>query len=166
MAVLMPGMGISMGPGIKGGAVGGEAAEKAEEKDEKETKHLESLEGANTRLRLYQIDLLDYDSIVTAINGCAGVFHLASPCTVDQVHDPQNELLDPAIKGTINVLTAAKENGVRRVVVTSSVSSIMPSPNWPADVIKNEDCWTDVEYCKQNSVRIRVQLWVLLSHRC
>ncbi|KAJ6385473.1 hypothetical protein OIU77_028621 [Salix suchowensis] len=58
-------------------------------KDEKETKHLESLEGANTRLRLYQIDLLDYDSIVTAINGCAGVFHLASPCIVDQVHDPQ-----------------------------------------------------------------------------
>ena len=60
--------------------------------------------------------------------------------------------MDPAIKGTINVLTAAKENGVRRVVVTSSVSSITPSPNWPADVIKNEDCWTDVEYCKQNSV--------------
>ncbi|KAI5576753.1 hypothetical protein BDE02_09G066200 [Populus trichocarpa] len=119
-------------------------------KDEKETKHLESLEGADTRLRLYQIDLLDYDSIVAAINGCAGVFHLASPCIVDEVHDPQNELLDPAIKGTINVLTAAKENGVRRVVVTSSISSITPSPNWPADVIKNEDCWTDVEYCKQN----------------
>uniref|UniRef100_A0A6N2L502 NAD-dependent epimerase/dehydratase domain-containing protein n=1 Tax=Salix viminalis TaxID=40686 RepID=A0A6N2L502_SALVM len=49
------------------------------------------------------------------------------------------------------------ENGVRRVVVTSSISSIMPSPNWPADVIKNEDCWTDVEYCKQNS------LWYPLS---
>ena len=64
----------------------------------------------------------------------------------------KNELLDPAIKGTINVLTAAKENGVRRVVVTSSISSITPSPNWPADVIKNEDCWTDVEYCKQNEV--------------
>ncbi|XVF20364.1 hypothetical protein REPUB_Repub11eG0191800 [Reevesia pubescens] len=126
-------------------------------KDEKETKHLESLEGAESRLRLFQIDLLDYDSIVAAINGCSGVFHLASPCIIDQVHDPQKELLDPAIKGTLNVLTAAKELGVKRVVVTSSNCAITPSPNWPADKIKREDCWTDIEYCKQN------ELWYPLS---
>lgn len=64
----------------------------------------------------------------------------------------QRQLLDPAVKGTINVLTAAKKLGVRRVVVTSSVSAITPSPNWPADKIKNEDCWTDEEYCKQKGV--------------
>ncbi|CAK9153541.1 unnamed protein product [Ilex paraguariensis] len=120
--------------------------------DEKETKHLEALEGANSLLRLFQIDLLDYDSIVAAVNGTAGVFHLASPCIVDEVRDPENELLAPAIKGTNNVLTAAKELGVRRVVVTSSISAITPSRYWPADVVKNEDCWTDVEYCKHNNV--------------
>jgi len=60
--------------------------------------------------------------------------------------------LDPAIKGTLNVLTAAKEVGVKRVVVTSSISSIIPSPNWPSDVVKREDCWTDVEYCKKKEV--------------
>lgn len=64
----------------------------------------------------------------------------------------QKELLDPAIKGTLNVLTAAEEAGVRRVVVTSSVSAIHPSPSWPADVVKREDCWTDVEYCKKKGV--------------
>ncbi|KAI4318313.1 hypothetical protein L6164_026100 [Bauhinia variegata] len=126
-------------------------------KDENETKHLEALEGADTRLRLFQIDLLDLDSIVAAVNGCAGVFHLASPCIVDQVQDPQKELLDPAIKGTLNVLTAAKEAGVGRVVVTSSISAITPSPNWPADAVKGEDCWTDIEYCKQKG------LWYPLS---
>ncbi|CAK9171671.1 unnamed protein product [Ilex paraguariensis] len=125
--------------------------------DEKETKHLEALEGANSLLRLFQIDLLDYDSIVAAVNGTAGVFHLASPCIVDEVRDPENELLAPAIKGTNNVLTAAKELGVRRVVVTSSISAITPSRYWPADVVKNEDCWTDVEYCKHN------KLWYSLS---
>lgn len=57
--------------------------------DEKETEHLKALEGAGTRLRLFQIDLLDYDSIVAAVNGCVGVFHLASPCIVDQVLDPE-----------------------------------------------------------------------------
>ncbi|CAL5424634.1 unnamed protein product [Camellia sinensis] len=126
-------------------------------KDEKETKHLEALEGAESRLRLFQIDLLDYDSIVAAVTGSSGVFHLASPCIIDQVKDPERELLEPAIKGTLNVLTAAKELGVRRVVVTSSISAITPSPNWPADKVKNEDCWTDVEYCKQNG------LWYPLS---
>lgn len=65
----------------------------------------------------------------------------------------QKELLDPAIKGTLNVLTAAKEAGVRRVVVTSSTSAIVPSPNWPGDVPKRENCWTDVEFCKQKGVR-------------
>ncbi|XP_031487006.1 cinnamoyl-CoA reductase 1 [Nymphaea colorata] len=125
--------------------------------NEKETRHLEALEGADSRLRLYQIDLLDYDSIFSAINGVVGVFHLASPCTVDQVTDPQRELLDPAIQGTLNVLKAAKASGVKRVVVTSSISAIVPSPGWPADVVKGEDCWSDVEYCKQNG------LWYPLS---
>ncbi|KAL0460185.1 UNVERIFIED_CONTAM: Cinnamoyl-CoA reductase 1 [Sesamum latifolium] len=95
--------------------------------DEKETKHLEAMEGAESRLRLFQMDLLDYDSIVPAVTGATGVFHVASPCIVDEVDDPQRELLDPAIKGTINVLTAAKELGVRRVVVTSSISAIIPA---------------------------------------
>ncbi|KAK2982730.1 hypothetical protein RJ640_025146, partial [Escallonia rubra] len=120
--------------------------------DDRETKHLEALEGAESRLRLFQIDLLDYDSIVAAVTGAAGVFHLASPCIVEQVQDPEKELLAPAIKGTINVLTAAKDLGVRRVVVTSSVSAITPSPTWPADVVKREDCWTDADYCKQKKV--------------
>ncbi|XAR58882.1 Cinnamoyl-CoA reductase [Bertholletia excelsa] len=103
------------------------------------------------------MDLLDYASIFAAVKGAVGVFHVASPCIVDEVKDPEKELLDPAIQGTNNVLTAAKELGVRRVVVTSSISAITPSPNWPADVIKNEDCWTDEEYCKKKG------LWYPLS---
>lgn len=123
--------------------------------DERETKHLEAIEGADSRLRLFQIDLLDYDSIAAAVSGAAGVFHLASPCVIDQVHDPQLELLDPAIKGTINVLTAAKDLGVRRVVITSSISAMIPSSNNLADV--GEDCWIDEDYCRQNG------LWYPLS---
>ncbi|XP_074575257.1 cinnamoyl-CoA reductase 1-like [Curcuma longa] len=101
------------------------------------------------RLRLFQIDLLDPDSIIAAIRGCAGVFHLASPCTVDSVQNPQRELLDPAVKGTLNVLCTAKESGVCRVVVTSSISAIIPSPGWPADRVKDESCWTNLDYCRQ-----------------
>ncbi|ESW14162.1 hypothetical protein PHAVU_008G258000 [Phaseolus vulgaris] len=125
--------------------------------DEAETKHLQALDGASERLRLFQMELLHYDSVLEAIRGCAGVFHIASPCIVGQVQDPQKDLLDPAIKGTANVLTAAKEAGVRRVVVTSSVAAIIPSPTWPGDVPKREECWADVELCKQKA------LWYSLS---
>ena len=64
----------------------------------------------------------------------------------------QKELLDPAIKGTLNVLTAAKQAGVSRVVLTSSISAMTPSPSWPSDKVKGEDCWTDIDYCKQKGV--------------
>ena len=73
-------------------------------------------------------------------------------CSVPFLVCMQSQLLDPAVKGTLNVLQAAKESGVRRVVLTSSVSAIVPSPDWPADTIKDENCWTDVEYCKKNEV--------------
>ncbi|KAE9598646.1 putative cinnamoyl-CoA reductase [Lupinus albus] len=116
-------------------------------KDEKETKHLEAMEGAKSCLHFFQMDLLDSDSIAAAIKGCAGVFHLACPNIIGQVKDPEKEILEPAIKGTVNVLKAAKEAGVERVVATSSISSIMPSPNWPPHKIKSEDCWTDLDYC-------------------
>ncbi|KAG9160510.1 hypothetical protein Leryth_023336 [Lithospermum erythrorhizon] len=120
--------------------------------DEKETKHLEALEGAESRLRLFQMDLLDYDSIVAAIRGTTGVFHLASPCIVQTVDDPEKMVLEPAVKGTINVLTAAKELGVGRVVVTSSISAIMPNPSWPADRVMNEESWTDIDFCRKNEI--------------
>lgn len=72
---------------------------------------------------------------------------------MDRVDDPDRQLLDPAVKGTLNVLRASKDAGVKRVVVTSSTSAIIPSPNWPADVIKSEECWADEDYCRKNGVR-------------
>ncbi|KAH6820403.1 Rossmann-fold superfamily protein [Perilla frutescens var. hirtella] len=118
--------------------------------DERKTKHLEAIEGADSRLSLFQLDLLDYDSITAAVSGATGVFHLASPCVIDRVHDPQRELLDPAIKGTINVLTAAKDLGVRRLVVTSSISAMIASSSFLADA--SEDCWIGEGYCCQNGI--------------
>ena len=44
-----------------------------------------------------------------AMQGCDGVFHVASPVPVIQPKDP-DEVIRPAREGIINVLTAAKKN--------------------------------------------------------
>lgn len=53
--------------------------------DDPKNAHLKELEGAKERLTLWKADLLDYDSLKAAINGCDGVFHTASPVTDDPV---------------------------------------------------------------------------------
>ncbi|EES01690.2 hypothetical protein BDA96_03G369400 [Sorghum bicolor] len=126
--------------------------------DEGETKHLQALDGADTRLRLFQMDLLDpASSMRPAIEGARGVFHLASPLTL-HTEDPEKELLEPALKGTLSVLRAAKDCGVHRVVLMSSKSAMLPNPAWPANMaMVEDDCWADLELLKKR------QLWYHVS---
>jgi nucleoside-diphosphate-sugar epimerase len=66
----------------------------------------------------------------------------------------QKELLEPALKGTLSVLRAAKDCGVYRVVLMSSKSAMLPNPAWPADkVIVEDDCWADLELLKKRQVQ-------------
>ncbi|XP_059076101.1 phenylacetaldehyde reductase-like isoform X3 [Cryptomeria japonica] len=64
----------------------------------------------------------------------------------------QKQLMDPGIKGTLNVLEAAHKAKVKRLVLTSSVSAFVPNPKWPADTPLDETSWTDIDYCKQNGI--------------
>ena len=59
-----------------------------------------------------------------AVAGADYVLHVASPVpTVDPKSD--DELVRPARDGTLRVLKAARDAGVKRVVMTSSISAIM-----------------------------------------
>jgi uncharacterized protein YbjT (DUF2867 family) len=51
-----------------------------------------ALDDADTRLRLFQMDLLDPASIQSAVEGSRGVFHLASPMIL-QAEDTEANLL-------------------------------------------------------------------------
>ncbi|XP_021912648.1 cinnamoyl-CoA reductase 1 isoform X2 [Carica papaya] len=113
--------------------------------------HLFQLPGAtnpNVSIRVFPADLLDCDAVSQAVQGCSGVFHVASPCTLEAPKDPERELVTPAVQGTLNVLQAAHKFGVRRVVLTSSISALVPNPTWPHDKVFDESSWTDLDYCK------------------
>ena len=80
----------------------------------------------------------------------------------------QNQLMVPAVEGTRNVVRAAKDaGGVWRVVVTLSISPMVPSPGWPSGEVLDERCWTDIDYCEKNGVSLAYlptpAAWVLPS---
>lgn len=93
--------------------------------DPKKTDHLRALPGAAERLRLFEADLLRDGSFDEAIRGCRVVFHTASPFFMTNITDPEEQLLKPAVQGTLNVLRAATAVGdVERVVLTSSMAAV------------------------------------------
>lgn len=75
-------------------------------------------------LEIWEADLLNSGSFDEAARGCDSIAHIASPF-MRNVKNAQRELLDPAVKGTANVLEAAsKSKSVKKVVLTSSVVAI------------------------------------------
>ena len=68
-----------------------------------------------------------------AIRDVDGVCHISSPFHFNAVSP--NEMIDPAVRGTLNVLNAANDAGrVKRVVLTSSVAAVVnPEPHSPRE---------------------------------
>lgn len=90
--------------------------------------HLTALAGADQRLQLFQADLLDPGAFDKSAARCEYVMHVASPY-ITNVEDPQRDLLDPAVNGTLNVLdTCVSAETVKRVVLTSSFAAMMRPP--------------------------------------
>ncbi len=89
------------------------------------TEHLQKIaETAPGQIRFFKADLLNNGDFEAAMQNCELVFHTASPFLLN-VKDPVKDLLNPALKGTENVLnTVNKTPSVKRVILTSSVVSI------------------------------------------
>ena len=92
------------------------------------------------RLTVLAADLTSDEGWPEAVAGCDYVLHVASPFPPKQPKDP-DELILPARDGTLRVLRASLDAGVKRVVVTSSVAAIRLSDG-AAQAARRAD-WTD-----------------------
>lgn len=94
-----------------------------------------------SRLAFFEAELTSDKGWNEAVVGCDYVLHIASPFPAN---NPENEddLIIPARDGAIRVLKAAKEAGVKRVVLTSSFAAVGYSINLDGHVF-TEDDWTD-----------------------
>jgi nucleoside-diphosphate-sugar epimerase len=89
-----------------------------------------------------EADLLDEQSWIPAVAGCDYILHVASPFLIEEPKDP-NDLILPAINGTLNILKAAAkmDKPPKRVVVTSSSVSIIHGTDCHNRVYTDAD-WT------------------------
>ncbi|CCG84695.1 protein of unknown function [Taphrina deformans PYCC 5710] len=95
-----------------------------------------------TKLEFVVADLLKDEGWNEAAAGAEIVLHVASPFPLTAPKH-EDELIKPAVEGTLRVLRAAKASGtVRRVVVTSSVASISYG-TLPKDSPYTEEDWSD-----------------------
>lgn len=76
-----------------------------------------------------------------AMKGCTYVLHIASPIFL-KIPKDENEMIKPAVDGTIRVLKAARDAGVKRVVMTSNFGAVGYSHKDRSTLI-TEESWTD-----------------------
>ncbi|MGM9482261.1 NAD-dependent epimerase/dehydratase family protein [Roseateles sp. NT4] len=99
--------------------------------------------GSSEQLRCFAADLLADAGWAEAAAGCSHMAHLASPLPVGVPRDA-NDLITPARDGALRALRAARDAGVRRVVMTSSVAAISYG-HGPGDHHFTEDDWTRLQ---------------------
>ena len=96
------------------------------------------------RLRFAEADLLDEAVWPTLMEGVDYVLHIASPFPRVLPKDDA-ALVEPAKTGTLSVLRAASQNGVTRVVLTSSVGAVAYGRDkGERSGVYEERDWTDV----------------------
>ncbi|KAH8834059.1 hypothetical protein DL96DRAFT_1703689 [Flagelloscypha sp. PMI_526] len=93
-----------------------------------------SVRGYTRQKRLYastslKLELVAVDDIATgdlsvALKDVGAVIHVASPLPMSQA---PTELLRSAVQGTLNVLEQTRKAGIHKVVITSSMSVVIPN---------------------------------------
>ena len=71
-------------------------------------------------LEIFRGDIRDPHGVKTALQGCDAVFHLAALIAIPYSYHSPDSYVDTNIKGTLNVLQAARECGTERLLVTST----------------------------------------------
>ncbi len=97
---------------------------------------------ANDRLEILPADLSQDSGWEEALNGVEYVLHVASPFPL---YEPkhEDELIVPAVQGTLRVLRVAHKAGVKRVVQVSSVAAISSGHNGENKTFTEAD-WSDL----------------------
>lgn len=80
----------------------------------------------NPKIKFVIGDVRDYEQMLAASRGVDYIFHLAALKHVPICEDQPEEAIKTNITGTMNVITAAKENNVKKVIDVSTDKAVDP----------------------------------------
>jgi NAD dependent epimerase/dehydratase len=72
------------------------------------------------QIEVFTGDVRDPNGVRTAMQGCDVVFHLAALIAIPYSYHSPDSYVDTNIKGTLNILQAAKDLNIEKVLVTST----------------------------------------------
>ena len=72
------------------------------------------------RFDVFAGDVRDPHGVKEAMKGCEAVLHLAALIAIPYSYHSPDTYVDTNVKGTLNVLQAARDLGIRRVIHTST----------------------------------------------
>mmetsp|Transcript_15607 Transcript_15607/g.26369 ORF Transcript_15607/g.26369 Transcript_15607/m.26369 type:complete len:158 (+) Transcript_15607:207-680(+) len=81
--------------------------------------------------------------MISACEGASYIVHTASPFPLEQPSD-ENEIIKPAVEGTLAAMEAGRVNKIKRIVITSSTMAIDGGIGHNRVYLTTED-WTDLK---------------------
>lgn len=149
----------------KGYAVKGSVRNLA--KKDKVIKGISKVVDPKDNLEFCELNLSDDAGWDEAMEGCEYVLHVASPFVNKQPKN-EDELIKPAVEGTLRAMHAAKKAHVKRVVLTSSLVAMLGDAT--GTVALTPDSWTNVEaegvtaYLKSKTLAEK-SAWSFIRHQ-
>jgi dihydroflavonol-4-reductase len=107
--------------------------------------HLLDSSDLDSRLTFVELDLEKDSGWDSALKDIDVLMHTASPFPIASPKD-ENELIRPAVDGTLRALKAAKNAGVNRVILTSSNAAVYGCDLPAGKSEYDETMWTDVNH--------------------
>ncbi|VVB10970.1 unnamed protein product [Arabis nemorensis] len=111
-------------------------------------KKIREMEATEARLVVYDVDVLDYQTIVVSLKNCNAVF-----CCLDSPEGYDEKEVDLEVRGAINVVEACgRTESIEKIVFSSSLTASIWRDNIGTQKDVDEKCWSDQDFCRNKKL--------------